>query len=307
MSQCPARTPAIVLASFVAGIAFAHLVCHCSSSPKPAEEEEFTIANQPQRFANAKEANNGRVMNIEEVYEPGYCKGKTVLVTGGNRGLGFAIASEFLKQGARVIVTVRSPVKLEGMEVISGVDVTDDKVAEVLTKGLAGAQVDILVNNAGYFMEAVENMAHIDFKEDLSMIDICAVGPLRVTQALFNAQLLPRGARVAMITSQGGSISWRTVQNPQGGDYGHHMSKAAANMMGALVSQEFKQHGIAVANLHPGFNKTDMTAKYKHIWAVEGAVDSAVGAKRVVHEIGKISMETTGRFINCEDGLRIPW
>lgn len=39
---------------------------------------------------------------------------------------------------------------------------------------------------------------------------------------------------------QGGSVEWRETQNPKGGDYGHHMSKAAANIMGKLVAQELK-------------------------------------------------------------------
>ncbi len=88
---------------------------------------------------------------------------------------------------------------------------------------------------------------------------------------------------------------------------GHHMSKAAANMMGVLLSQELRQNGVIVYNLHPGFNKTDMTSKYQSIWEIEGAVDSSIGAKRVVHEIGKMNLANTGSFINCEDGLRIPW
>lgn len=113
--------------------------------------------------------------------------------------------------------------------------------------------------------------------------------------------------QVAMITSQGGSIAWRTVQNPTGGDYGHHMSKAAANMMAVLLAQELKSAGIAVLILHPGFNKTDMTKKYEHIWEIEGAVPSEVGAKRVLHEIGIATIEDSGTFINCEDGLLIPW
>ncbi len=50
-----------------------------------------------------------------------------------------------------------------------------------------------------------------------------------------------------------------------------------------------------------------MTAKYKDIWDKEGAVEPSVGAKRVLYEAQKASMETTGQFINCEDGLRIPW
>ena len=132
------------------------------------------------------------------------------------------------------------------------------------------------------------------------MIDICALGPLRLTSALFNAGLFSDDAKVAMITSQGGSISWRTTQNPTGHDYGHHMSKAAANMMGVLVAQELKAAGICVTMLHPGFNKTDMTKKYEHIWEIEGAVDASIGAKRVLHEVKGATMERTGKFINCK-------
>lgn len=110
-----------------------------------------------------------------------------------------------------------------------------------------------------------------------------------------------------MITSQGGSVEWRTTQNPNGHDYGHHMSKAAANMMSVLLAQEVKEKGIAVGIFHPGFNKTGMTEKYKESWEEEGAVDPSVGAKRVLYEAGQLSMETTGKFINCEDGLEIPW
>jgi NAD(P)-dependent dehydrogenase (short-subunit alcohol dehydrogenase family) len=85
------------------------------------------------------------------------------------------------------------------------------------------------------------------------------------------------------------------------------MSKAAANMMSALLAQEVKPQGIAVGIFHPGFNKTGMTAKYKEIWDIEGAVDASVGAKRIMYETGRLSMATSGKFINCEDGLEIPF
>lgn len=164
-----------------------------------------------------------------------------------------------------------------------------------------------LVNNAGYFYEPLETLTSLNFPVQVKTIDICACGPLRISAALVNSGLMQEGSKIVMITSQGGSISWRTVQNPTGHDYGHHMSKAAANMMAVLLSQELKEKGIAVGIFHPGFNKTGMTAKYKDIWEVEGAVDPSVGAKRVLYETGKLTMDTTGKFINCEDGLEIPW
>lgn len=85
------------------------------------------------------------------------------------------------------------------------------------------------------------------------------------------------------------------------------MSKAAANMLSVLLANEVKNKGIAVGIFHPGFNKTDMTSELKDTWEAEGAVDPSVGAKRVLHETNQLSMETSGKFRNCEDGLEIPW
>jgi NAD(P)-dependent dehydrogenase (short-subunit alcohol dehydrogenase family) len=85
------------------------------------------------------------------------------------------------------------------------------------------------------------------------------------------------------------------------------MSKAAANMGSVLLAQEMKHKGVMVGIYHPGFNKTAMTAKYKDIWDEEGAVLPEIGAKRILHEIGQLTMEKSGKFINCEDGFEIPW
>ena len=85
------------------------------------------------------------------------------------------------------------------------------------------------------------------------------------------------------------------------------MSRAACNIAGVLLSQELRPKNIPVLLLHPGFNRTGMTEKYSHIWDVEGAVDASVGAKRVLHEAANSTMDRTGMFINCEDGLQIPW
>jgi NAD(P)-dependent dehydrogenase (short-subunit alcohol dehydrogenase family) len=227
--------------------------------------------------------------------------------SGGNRGIGRAIADELVRQGARVIITSRTPLSIPNMQVISGIDVQDNSSGVKLAEALKGYQIDVLINNAGYFYGPVETIDSLNYEEELKMIDICALGPLRITSGLFNAGRLAKGCKVIMISSQGGSIAWRLVQNPNGHDYGHHMSKAAENMMSILLAQELKEYGISVGVFHPGFNKTDMTKKYESIWEIEGAVDSSVGAKRVVHEIGLMNVERTGAFINCEDGLLIPW
>lgn len=272
----------------------------------------YSLPDQVARFARAKEEKNERYLDITTVYDGSYLKGKRVLVTGANRGLGLCIAEEILSQGGEVVAVCRSDspeLKEKGAQVISGVDVVSDSVEEIMTKAI-DKPVDIVVNNAGYFYGPQELVMEntLNYEEELKQINICAVGPLRVTSALVNAGLLKEGAKVAIISSQAGSVEWRKTQNKNsGGDYGHHMSRAACNIMGVLLSEELKAKGIAVVLLHPGFNRTEMTKKYEHIWDVEGAVPPSEGAKRVMHEIKSIRMDITGTFVNCEDGLQIPW
>ena len=168
----------------------------------------------------------------------------------------------------------------------------------------------MLINNAGYFYEPKEAILDdsLNFEEQLKQIDICALGPLRVNAAAVNAGALAEGAKLVIITSQAGSCEWRSTQNKdEGGDYGHHMSRAACNIAGVLQAEELRKKGYSVILLHPGFNRTEMTAKYKEIWDIEGAVDPSEGAKRVLYEAIKSNMDTTGQYINCEDGLQIPF
>ena len=276
-----------------------------------------SIADQVARFAKAKEENNERYLNIDSVYDGGELSGRRVLVTGGNRGLGLEITKELVALGATAIVMCRSSNKeLERLvgkwNVYSGVDVTDEAAVNSAMKRVKsdGGALDMVINNAGYFYEPCETILDnsLNFEEQLKQINICALGPLRVNNAAVNTGALADGAKLVVITSQAGSVEWRSTQNKdKGGDYGHHMSRAACNIAGALQAEELRPKGVSVILLHPGFNRTEMTAKYKDIWDIEGAVEPAQGAKRVLYEAIKSSMDTTGQFINCEDGLQIPW
>jgi len=268
----------------------------------------YSLADQVARFERAKAEKNERWLNIDSVYDGAYLKGKRVLVTGGNQGLGLAIVKELHSKGAEIIVVGRrtcEELDALGVKVITGVDVTDTAAVQGKMVEEVGAPVDIVINNAGYFWVEHETLDNLSFEEQAKQIDICAMGPLRVSSALQKAGLV-KGS-IIIISSQAGSAEWRFTQNPEGGDYGHHMSRAACNIMGVLLAQELKAAGVPVVMLHPGFNRTGMTAKYSAIWDKEGAVDASIGAKRVLYEVGKVTMETTGKFINCEDGLLIPW
>ncbi|KAL9179255.1 hypothetical protein ACHAXT_008545 [Thalassiosira profunda] len=276
-----------------------------------------SMADQVARFARAKKEKNERYLDIDSVYDGGDLSGKRVLVTGGNRGLGLAIVKELVAIGATAIVVCRSSSpeleKLVGKwNVYDGVDVTDDEAVRKVAKRVKGdgGALDVVINNAGYFYGPCELVKEdsLNFEEQMKQINVCALGPLRMNNALIQSKALADGAKLATITSQAGSVEWRSTQNKDtGGDYGHHMSRAACNMAQKLLSEEVKDMGYSVILLHPGFNKTEMTKKYEAIWEVEGAVDPSTGAKRVLYEVIKNGMAETGEFINCEDGLQIPW
>mmetsp|Transcript_20520 Transcript_20520/g.42871 ORF Transcript_20520/g.42871 Transcript_20520/m.42871 type:complete len:316 (-) Transcript_20520:277-1224(-) len=279
--------------------------------------EEYSLADQTQRFANAQAEENERYLNIDSVYNGNEIMGKRILITGGNRGLGLEITKQAVADGASVIVICRnSSDELEELvgkwNVYSGVDVTDDAAVEKAMKSVKsdGGALDYVINNAGYFYEDKEQILtkSLNFDEQLKQINICALGPLRVNAAAVNTNALAEDAKLIIITSQAGSCEWRKVQNKDdGSDYGHHMSRAACNIAGVLQAEELRSKGFSVLLVHPGFNRTEMTAKYSHIWDIEGAVEPSVGAKRVLYEAMQASMEKTGTFVNAEDGKQIPW
>ena len=259
-----------------------------------AGEREYSLADQVQRYARAKSESNGRYLDIDTVYGESTraaLSGKRVLVTGGNRGLGLKIVEELLSVGAIAMATTRGASKTladAGCKfVYEGVDVTDGASVERMVETMRSRDgidgIDVLINNAGYFYEPHETLETMNFDEQLKQIDICGVGPLRVSRALLMGGMIQKGAKIVIISSQAGSVEWRFTQNPSGGDYGHHMSRASCNMGAVLLSQELKSYTppgasepvtIPVVLLHPGFNRTEMTAKFAEIWDVEGALRS---------------------------------
>ena len=274
----------------------------------------YSIADQVARFSKAISDGNERYLDVASVYDGSYLKDKTVLITGGNRGLGLALCRRCVEDGATVLVFGRKlsdELKELGCIQMTGVDVTNTSAVKNACRKVVeqGYQLDIVINNAGYFYgprEAVTPTDTMNYDEELKQIDICAIGPLRVSACLRQANALKNDAQIIIITSQAGSLQWRFTQNKNvGGDYGHHMSRAACNMGAVLLGEELRADGVSVVLLHPGFCRTEMTRKYESIWDAEGAVDAPVGAMRVLFEVGR--KHESGSYINCEDGLRIPW
>ena len=107
----PMHRPTMLLASLMMARSTSALLVGASGSAKavrragsiPSEAVEdrvFSIADQVARFERAKKEDNNRYLDIKSVYDGAYLKGKRVLLTGANRGLGLALAKEISAQGA---------------------------------------------------------------------------------------------------------------------------------------------------------------------------------------------------------------
>ncbi len=218
----------------------------------------------------------------------------TALITGANRGIGFSFAKLLKARGDTVIAACRREapeLAALGVEIADGVDVTSDKSLNLLAEKLKGRTLDVLINNAGLL--ATESFDRLDFASIQRQMEVNAYGPLRVTHKL--SSLLKRGSKLALITSRMGSIA----DNGSGGFYGYRMSKAALNAAGKSLAIDLSRLGVAVAILHPGFVKTEMTDRH-------GNVEPDAAARDLLARIDDLTLDNSGTFWHA-NGDVLPW
>lgn len=218
----------------------------------------------------------------------------TALVTGANRGIGLALCAHFARRGDQVIaVCRRSSAELERLSVRieAGVDVTNDQQVQSLASRLAGTRLDVVVLNAGILRE--DGLDDVDLAGVREQFEVNALAPLRMAAALLPC--LGRGSKLALMTSRMGSIG----DNGSGGYYGYRMSKAALNAAGVSLARDLLPRGVAVAILHPGYVRTDMTER-------AGNVEPAEAARQLVERIDQLTLDSTGTFWHANVQV-LPW
>ena len=177
---------------------------------------------------------------------------RTVLVTGGNRGIGRAIAEEFVAQGHRVAVTVRSGEGPAGtLSVIA--DVTDSAsldsaFAEVEEKL---GPVEILVANAGITRDMLLlRMTDEDFEE---VLNTNLSGAFRVVRRATKGMVKARFGRIILISSVVGLLG-------SAGQVNYSAAKSGLVGMARSITRELGSRGITANVVSPGFIETDLTA-----------------------------------------------
>lgn len=178
---------------------------------------------------------------------------RTVLVTGGNRGIGYAIAEEFVAQGHRVAVTARSGSGPAGTLTVTA-DVTDaDSLDAAFTQVEAElGPVEVVVANAGITRDTLLlRMTEEDFT---SVIDTNLSGAFRVVKRASKGLLKARWGRIILVSSVVGLLG-------SAGQVNYSASKSGLIGLARSLTRELGSRGITANVVAPGFIETDMTAE----------------------------------------------
>ncbi|MGA8115772.1 MAG: SDR family oxidoreductase [Actinocatenispora sp.] len=178
---------------------------------------------------------------------------RTVLVTGGNRGIGLAIAKAFAKQGDRVAITHRG--NWEPEEGIFGVtcDVTDSAAVDAAFTAVEEelGPVEVLVANAGMTVPVQLN----DMTEDqfVSVLDTNLTGAWRCAKRAAKSMGNARWGRMIFVSSAAGMCG-----SP--GETNYAASKSGLVGMARSITRELATRGVTANVVSPGFVETDMVS-----------------------------------------------
>ena len=222
-----------------------------------------------------------------------------ILIIGANRGLGLEFVKQYNNTNHNIIATTRNKDSSKELNEVNNIDVaeldlTSDASVNNFVTSIRSQKIDILIHNAGIFSDE-QLKEDLDIDAWMNEMRINAVIPIILARKLKNNLKMGSDKKVVFISSQMGSID----DNYSGRFYFYRSSKSALNSAAKSLSIDWKEDGISVLILHPGWVKTEMggnEAKYETTEAVTMMLDS----------LEKLPQDKTGIFIG-EDGKEIPW
>jgi 3-oxoacyl-[acyl-carrier protein] reductase len=191
----------------------------------------------------------------------GELEGKVAVVSGGSRGIGFAVAEELAAAGARVAVTARAEDRAgQAAEALGGAggrgygcDVTDGEACTALVERVDEdlGPVDILVNNAGITRDNI--LVRLKDEDWDAVLDTNLRGAFYMMRAVARGMMKRRSGRIVNIASVVGLTGNRGQAN-------YAASKAGLVGLTKSVAQELASRDVLVNAVAPGFVETEMTA-----------------------------------------------
>ncbi|QLH05674.1 SDR family NAD(P)-dependent oxidoreductase [Nitrosopumilus ureiphilus] len=189
--------------------------------------------------------------------------GKVALVTGGSRGIGFAIAKNFSENGATVIITAKNQERLDkaSSEIPNSIGIVanirnKDDVKNVVDKTIEKfGKIDILVNNAGIFPK-IKELHEIDEDEWNEVLDVNLTGQFRFTKEVI-PYLKKTSGSIINISSDAGLKAYQGFNADA-----YSAAKAALVLLTKCWALEYAKDKIRVNCICPGVVDTDMTKPF---------------------------------------------
>ena len=223
---------------------------------------------------------------------------RTVLVTGGNRGIGFAIAEEFVAQGHRVAVTARSGEGPVGTLTVRA-DVTDAASVDAAFTQIEAelGPIEVVVANAGITKDTLlMRMSEEDFT---SVIDTNLSGAFRIVKRASKGMLKARFGRIVLISSVVGLYG-------SAGQVNYSASKSGLVGMARSITRELGARGITANVVAPGFIETDMTAELPEAQQAEYKRNIPAGRFATPTEVARVVTWLAGDDAGYISGAVIP-
>jgi NADP-dependent 3-hydroxy acid dehydrogenase YdfG len=196
-------------------------------------------------------------------------KDKVVLITGGNSGIGEAIAKAFAQEGAKLILTARDPARLEsvrqscaalGADVETfAADVTDEAQMQALADHVHAKYeaVDVLVNNAGVVMAGL--LTEVEPADWRRLHEINVMGVVHGCRAFLPRMMTRKqGGHVVNMASASGLIGMRGMST-------YSATKFAVVGLSESLRAELQRSRIGVSVICPGYVKTPIAGKVKRV------------------------------------------
>ncbi|KAK7917091.1 oxidoreductase [Apiospora marii] len=228
----------------------------------------------------------------------------SVLIVGATRGLGASLTKQYASQpSTTVYATTRSGSGPQGfpdhVKWLPNIDLLKPDVGDNLAGQLKGQQsLDLVIITAGRFTtEDFSAEKGPNWQEEVTMYTTSSIAPVFIVHRLAHANLLGKGTKVVLVSSESGSITLRH-ESEGGGNYAHHASKSALNMVGKLLSLDLKDKEVIISIVHPGFMRTEMTkgVGFDKYWDDGGAVTPDEAAKSLVEWAEKLDMSKSGEY-----------
>jgi 3-oxoacyl-[acyl-carrier protein] reductase len=177
---------------------------------------------------------------------------RVVLVTGGNRGIGLAVARELAQAGHTVVVTHRSGEPPEGLHAVQ-CDVTDSASVDAAFEKVESEHgpVEVVVANAGITQDGL--LMRMPEDAFTTVLDANLTGAFRVTQRATRGMMKARFGRLIYISSVVGLMG-------APGQVNYAASKAGLIGLARSVARELGGRGVTANVVAPGYVDTDMTA-----------------------------------------------